>query len=148
MDMAAILVIDSEETVRAVVSRILNTAGHQVRATGDFRAALKMLRESRTDLVLTNVFLQGIAGRDAMAALKREFPGIRVLMVSGLPDDESIRELQSETRFDVFPKPFKAGLLVDKVSEMLHDGDGAVSEPKAYEVRNAGSSDGPLTTGE
>jgi DNA-binding NtrC family response regulator len=146
--MASILVIDSEETVRTVVSRILNTAGHQVRATGDFSDAIRILRQSSTDLVLTNVFLQGITGREAIAALRNEFPGIRVLMVSGLPDDESIRELQMESRFDVFPKPFKASLLVDKVSEMLHDTDGALKQPKAYGMGGTGVSDGrPQTTG-
>jgi len=78
-----------------------------------------MLRDSSADIVVTNVFLQGISGREAMAALKSQFSQVPVLMVSGLPDDEIIREWRDDDRFDVFPKPFRSNMLVEKVSEML-----------------------------
>ncbi len=117
--MADIVIVDSEETVRSVVERILLRAGHSVRATGDFNEALKILRESRADLVLTNVFLRGIAGHDAMLRLKSDFPGIPVLMMSGVPDESVIGEWSQQTQFDIFPKPFMPDSLVQKVDELL-----------------------------
>ncbi len=117
--MAQILLIDSEHTVRSVVGRILESAGHSVRATGEFREALQMLHKSPADLVVTNVYLNGITGHDAMHCLREEFPTTRVLMVSGLPDEKSIAEWAGESRFDIFPKPFRPNSLVEKVEQML-----------------------------
>ena len=113
------MVIDSEPTVRTVMATILERAGYGVRATGEFNKALEMLRAQRPDLVVTNVFLRGIAGHDAMHAIKESFPGLPVLMVSGLPDEEVIATWTEETGFDVFPKPFRSDSLVEKVRQVL-----------------------------
>jgi DNA-binding NtrC family response regulator len=80
--MASIVVIDSEVTVRSVMVTILQGAGYTVRATGEFDNAVEWIRESTPDLVITNVFLRGIAGHDAMKKLRSEFQGLPVLMVS------------------------------------------------------------------
>jgi DNA-binding NtrC family response regulator len=122
--MASLVVIDSEETVRSVMVRILEgKGGYGVRATGDFNEALEWVRDSKPDLVLTNVFLRGITGHDAMMKLRNEFPDVPVLMVSGLPDESVIQNWLGEAGFDVFPKPFTHQLLLDKVRRVL-DGDG------------------------
>jgi DNA-binding NtrC family response regulator len=117
--MATIVVIDSEDTVRTVVATILARHGHTVRAFGDLEEALAVIRKSEPQLVLTNVFLRGITGHDAMLKLRGEFPELPVLMVSGLPDDDVIREWTGEPKFDVFPKPFTASSLLSKVSSLL-----------------------------
>ena len=116
-----IVVVDAERAVRSTVSNILKRAGYAVHAAGEFRQALQMIESSRPDLVLTNVFLNGITGRDAIHQIKDRCPDVRVLMVSGLPDDEAIRELTKTDRFDVFPKPFKASDLIAKVKQVLQD---------------------------
>ncbi len=117
--MANILVIDSEPTVRTVISRILERGGHSISSTGQFEQAIEMLRKEPQDLVVTNVFLRGIAGHDAMFILKREFPSVPVLMVSGLPDERVIAEWVGEPGFDVFPKPFASDDLLRKVTQVL-----------------------------
>jgi two-component system nitrogen regulation response regulator NtrX len=117
---AYIVVIDSEETVRSVIARILEfKGGYTVRATGEFTQALEWVREKLPDLVVTNVFLRGIAGHDAMRKLRSEFPELPVLMVSGLPDESVIRDWIGETRFDIFPKPFTCDHLLEKVRQMI-----------------------------
>ena len=118
--MAHILVIDAEPTVRSIVVKILQRAGHAVRATGDFQEAVTLLHGLPADLVVTNVFLNGITGHQAMLKLKHQFPRIRVLMISGLPDEDSVAAWAGEeSRFDVFPKPFAPNSLVEKVQQML-----------------------------
>ena len=114
-----IMVIDSEPTVRTVVTTILERAGYQVKNTGDFAEALELLRQRKPDLVLTNVFLRGITGHDAMHRLKQEFPDLNVLMVSGLPDESVIKSWASEPNFDIFPKPFTSEALLAKVTGIL-----------------------------
>jgi DNA-binding NtrC family response regulator len=71
--------------------------------------------------VLTNVFLNGITGCEAMRQIKDRYPDVRVLMVSGVPDDVAILESSKMDGFDVFPKPFKARDLVAKVQQVLQD---------------------------
>jgi DNA-binding NtrC family response regulator len=116
-----IVVVDAEPAVRSTLINILKRAGYSVQAAGEFEEALRIIESSRPDLVLTNVFLNGISGRDAIHQIKNRCPGVRVLMVSGVPDDEVIQESSTMDGFDVFPKPFKAGDLVAKVQKVLQD---------------------------
>jgi DNA-binding NtrC family response regulator len=117
----SIVVVDAEPAVRSTLSKILERAGYAVHATGEFRQALQMIESSHPDLVLTNVFLNGITGREAIHQIKDRCPDVRVLMVSGVPDEEAIRESSKLDGFDVFPKPFKAGDLIAKVQQVLQD---------------------------
>ena len=119
MPSESIVVIDSEPIVRNVMTEILRRAGYEVRATGEPDTAFEMVRQSAPDLVITNVFLRGLRGHDAMQRLRSEFPAVRVLMVSGLPDDEVIRNWTNTDGFDAFPKPFTAAALKAKVKEVL-----------------------------
>jgi len=114
-----IVVIDAEPLVRSVVTSILEREGYEVESAADFESGLDLVRTVRPALVLTNVVLPGITGHDAMHQLKEEFPYLQVLMVSGLPDHSAIRDWIKETRFDTFPKPFKASELVAKVRGVL-----------------------------
>jgi CheY-like chemotaxis protein len=108
MPSESIVVIDSEPIVRNVMSEILSRVGYQVRATGEPKTRLEMVRQARPDLVITNVFLRGARGQDVIRRLRSEFPDLRILMVSGLPDDEVIRTWTNQDGFDAFPKPFTA----------------------------------------
>ena len=121
--MASILVVDSEPLVRSITARILERAGHTVYSTQIFGEAINILRSKEPDLVLTNVYLQGITGHDAMARIKEEFPSVPVLMMTGLPDEQEIAEWTKKTGFDIFPKPFTVESLLEKVNKLLgHDG--------------------------
>jgi len=101
------------------MTAILLRAGYQVRDTGEPDAAVEMIRQSRPDLVITNVFLKETRGHDVIQRLRSEFPELRVLLVSGLPDDEIVRRWANKDGFDAFPKPFTAGALKEKVREVL-----------------------------
>jgi CheY-like chemotaxis protein len=117
--MKYIVVIDAEPTVRKVISNIVGRAGYRVAATGDFEQAIELLRTELPDLVVTNVFLNGITGHDAMLALKNNFPQLPVLMVSGLPDEKTIEDWAKKPGFDVFPKPFLPKDLIQKIDGIL-----------------------------
>src|SRR4051812_26242639 len=105
---ANIVVIDAEPVVRKVITLILESNGHAVQAASDFHSGLEMVRSTRPELVITNVFLPEISGRDAMLRIREEFPELRVLMVSGLPNDPAILEWTQQRGFDTFPKPFRS----------------------------------------
>ena len=123
-----IVVVDAEPTVRSVVTTILTRAGYVVDTASDIEAALKALEGPLPDLLVTNVYLPGLAGHEAMHLFKQRCPGLKVLMVSGLPDDRVIQRWVGEDGFDVFPKPFTAQALIEKVRQ-------TISKPNPARIR-------------
>jgi DNA-binding NtrC family response regulator len=127
MVMPRIVILDAEPVVRSVVTAILERDGYTVEQASTLGAALEVVNKKPPDLVLTNVYLPGVTGHDAMEMIKKACPNIPVLMVSGLPDSEVIEEWVGRTGFDTFPKPFAAQDLLDKVHSILGkpvDGEG------------------------
>ena len=117
---ARIVIVDAEPTVRTVVSLILNRAGYEVSATENIQTALNLCRTWGPALVLTNVYLPGITGHEALRLLKEECPKVPVLMMSGLPDAPVIQRWMTEDGFNIFPKPFTPEQLTAKVREILN----------------------------
>src|SRR4051812_4443462 len=117
MAKAKIVVVDGEPIVRTVVTNILVQAGYSVEATADYKHALERCKDNPPNLVLTNVMLPGITGHDAMRLFRANCPGVPVLMVAGLPSEPTIDHWINEDGFDLFPKPFTAGMLVSKIEE-------------------------------
>ncbi len=111
--------MDAEPIVRSTVQSILERAGYQVTGTDSVDKALAVIRMDAPDLLITNVSLPGITGHEAMRKFREENSNIPVLMVSGLPDSQVIREWVTEIGFDAFPKPFAASQLVEKVRNVL-----------------------------
>lgn len=116
---STILLIDAEPVVRTVVTRILERDGHTVHATGDVQEALRMVKASAPDLLLTNVFLPTMRGHDVAILMRSIRPKLPVLMVSGLPDDELTYDMTKGDGIEPFPKPFTAEALTEKVNELL-----------------------------
>ena len=114
-----ILVVDAEPNVRSVIRTILERDGYHILDFADVQSALISIRKTRPALILTNVYLPGITGHEAMKLFKLQCPDVPVMMVSGLPDSEVIQQWAGQAGFDVFPKPFTAGELIDKVRRTL-----------------------------
>jgi two-component system response regulator FlrC len=114
-----IVLVDPEPVVRDTIKTILERDGYEVAPADDPRAALEVIRRESVALIITNVNLPGMSGHDAMKLFKESCPGVPVLMVSGLPDCETIKHWMAEDGFDAFPKPFSARQLADKVRQVL-----------------------------
>ena len=114
-----IVVLDAEPVVRSVVSDILERGGYAVQAIETLQDAIGIVKDMPPDLLITNVNLPGVSGMDAMKLLKGICPDLRVLMVSGLPEQAVIDEFFGRDGFETFPKPFRAEELLDKVRTMI-----------------------------
>jgi DNA-binding response OmpR family regulator len=116
---ARIVVLDGEPIVRSVIAKILKHGGYTVEEAGTVEAAVEIVKSAPPDLLLTNVSLPGISGRDAMRLIRSLRPDLPVLMVSGLPEEDIIHEWAGrDDGFDTFPKPFTAQELLNKVRLM------------------------------
>lgn len=99
MPSESIIVIDSEPIVRNVITEILCRAGYQIQATGDPQTATQMVRHTRPDLVITNVFLKGLRSHDVMQQLRSEFP---IFVSCWFPDSRTMKSSEpGRTRTDL-----------------------------------------------
>ncbi|HUO27942.1 MAG TPA: response regulator [Bryobacteraceae bacterium] len=114
-----ILLFHAAPVVRKVIREILEHEGYLVRATGDLGIAVDMIRESPPDLLVVDVYVAHLDGRDAARYLCQKNPGMRVLMVAGMPADQRVEERTTGEGFLVFPRPFAPAELAAKVKEIF-----------------------------
>ena len=117
---SSILVLDLEPLVRSVITSILETEGYEVKTCADLQNALETAKTFQPALVLTNIYVPGTTGHEAAKALRAACPDVSVLMVTGLPDDEQVRNRTAgDEQYEFFPKPFTAKELRRKVKQMI-----------------------------
>src|SRR6266480_7335134 len=81
--MARIIVIDDNDAARSTMRRVLEKTGHEVLEASDGNAGLKLLTETGARLVITDIFMPGQDGIVTLRRIRKEFPGVRVIAVSG-----------------------------------------------------------------
>lgn len=78
-----VLVIDDELDVRDAIKRVLDRAGYSVRTTDAAAEALVELRRCPADVVITDIIMPKINGVEAIESIRREFPSMRIIAISG-----------------------------------------------------------------
>jgi DNA-binding NtrC family response regulator len=116
---ATILLLVSDQLVRAVIQEKLEGEGYLVLPTGDLGTAVGRLRDCTPNLLITHSYVSSMPGHDAAKYLGKKCPHMRVLMVGGLLDDDRLRYRATLAGFEVFPKPYSAAQLLEKVKEVL-----------------------------
>jgi signal transduction histidine kinase len=115
---ASILVVDDDDDVRDLVVAMLEELGYRVTAAENGRAALELLsRDSRFDLLLTDVFMPGLSGIDVVHAVRDLGCAPRVLYATGFADLGAYRPgLEGE---DMIRKPYRMADLAARVDRAL-----------------------------
>ena len=120
--MASILLIEDNELVRGFLRAVLEQQGHAVTEAGQGRAALQRLRQSPFDLVLTDIYMPDCDGLEVIMTLRREFPSIRIVAMSGGSGDRNLlaaaRQLGAQ---EVLEKPISIDGLLKVVAAALSD---------------------------
>ena len=116
-----VLVVEDQPEVRGYAAAALRAYGYQVmQAASADEALLLWERESaRIALILTDVVMPGLSGRDLVDRLKKLRPGIKVLFMSGYTDDTVVHHGVLRREAEFIQKPFGPGELAVKVREML-----------------------------
>jgi len=116
---ARILVIDDEESVRSVLSRILSQVNHQVTVAKDGGEGLQLFREKEFDIVLTDLGMPDMSGWEVCKAIKEISSWIPVGMITGwgMVLDERKKE---ESGLDfIISKPFDFSTILKLVDETM-----------------------------
>jgi DNA-binding NtrC family response regulator len=114
-----ILLLASDSGIRGAISEALESKGYFVLATSEIGGAVKWVKECTLDLLMVGHYTENISGHDAAKYLRGLCPGIPVLLVGGLLNDPGLENREALLNFEVFPKPYKAVELLDKVKEVL-----------------------------
>jgi two-component system cell cycle sensor histidine kinase/response regulator CckA len=116
-----ILLVEDEAPLRRLVSEVLAESGYVVVAASNGEEAIRVSDERSArgepiDLVVTDVVMPGMSGRQLATLVRRSWPSVRVLLMSGYDDDAS--------RGDdpVLAKPFSASVIARRVREVLDEG--------------------------
>jgi len=112
-----VLVVDDEPVLRAIVREILHEEGYAVIEAADGRAMLEIAARERPDLVLMDVMMPGIDGREAYRQLRShpEHRDIPVVMMSA-----GVRPIRLDPSIAGFmAKPFELTQLVDLVARLI-----------------------------
>lgn len=118
----ALLIDDEEELVTTLVER-LGYRGVEAEYALDGYSALLMMREGDFDVVLLDLKLPGMGGREVLKRLCRDYPHVPVLLISGHGGLESEIEAGIEGAFDYLLKPVQVEDLIAKMREAVSGND-------------------------
>jgi len=104
---STILLVEDDASVRRVVAYMLQSAGYPVVEAGDGHAALVAIREhgAPIDVLITDLVMPRMGGRELARALRGVFPALPVLFMSGYADDVALRRGLVESHEILLPKP-------------------------------------------
>jgi CheY-like chemotaxis protein len=116
-----ILLVEDEEIVRKMSREILQKTGYTVLEAPDGRAGLDlfMKEHSRIDLVVTDVVMPVMGGRELAERIDAVSPATKVLFMSGYTDDVVLRHGVQSGQMPMLAKPFSPAALTLKIREVL-----------------------------
>ncbi|KAA9387153.1 cell cycle histidine kinase CckA [Neorhizobium galegae] len=118
---AVVLLVEDEEAVRRGGKRMLETRGYTVHEAGSGTEALDIMEElqGKVDIVVSDVVMPEMDGPTLLTELRKIYPDMKFIFVSGYAEDAFARNLPADAKFGFLPKPFSLKQLAVAVREML-----------------------------
>ena len=116
--MAHLLVIEDDDTVRGLIRKMLEKAGHEVSEASDGEEGVRLFRQKAPDLVITDVPLPKKDGLEVIQQLRNEFPEVKIIVITTHVLQILSRALQLGARY-AFTKPFRMKKFLAAVEEVL-----------------------------
>jgi PAS domain S-box-containing protein len=117
----AVLVVEDEASVRMIIGRVLREQGYQVleAAHGGDALAIAADPATRIDLILADVVMPGLGGRELATRLAERRPGVPILFTSGYTGHDVVERGLIERDWPFLPKPVAPETLARKVRDLL-----------------------------
>ncbi len=120
---ARLLVVDDEDIVRDTLKKVLKKLGYSVHACRNGREAVKFYKKSwqEVDLILLDMIMPGMGGKEAFLAMKKINPAIKAFLISGYSLSDETRHLLDEGVLGFIQKPYSVGELSQRIAEGLSE---------------------------
>jgi two-component system nitrogen regulation response regulator NtrX len=115
--MSRVLIIDDEPSIREILTEILKDEGYDVLDAEDGIKGLALCKTEVIDLILLDVWLPNMGGIDVLAELKKEYPEIEVVVISGHANIDMAVKAVKLGAFDFLEKP----LSLEKVTTIIRN---------------------------
>lgn len=142
-----VLVVEDDANLRRLVVNMLTHGGFETLAVGTATEGLSLIREHQGafDLAVLDMMMPGMSGLDLASDIEREYPGLKILYMSGFVGSLAADALARRTPERVLLKPFTEQTLLERVRSLLdnepqREEPGRAPQPPAQAV-------GKLTSG-
>ncbi|MEO6843364.1 MAG: PAS domain-containing protein [Bradyrhizobium sp.] len=117
-----VLVVEDESVVRGVILEMLEEQGYRTLEASDGPAGLRILRtDARIDLLVTDVGLPGMNGRQLADQAREMRPGLKILFITGYAESVAMADGFLQPGMEMITKPFDLGNLSRRVRTMVSD---------------------------
>ena len=120
-----VLLVEDEKMVRELAERILTEFGYKVLVAENGEVAKQIFEQQKEkiQIVVTDIIMPGISGRDLAAHIKKENPDIKLLYISGYSDEAILHHNKIDNGSEFLQKPFTAQKFVRRVRQILDEND-------------------------
>jgi DNA-binding NarL/FixJ family response regulator len=135
MQPAKVLIVDDHVLFRRGVRKAIEPEENfeVVGEAGDGREALAKARELKPDLILMDIKMPHCSGLEAVSAIKRELPRVKIIMLTVYDKDENLLEALKRGAGGFLSKNVRAKDLLDALREVMRGGT-AIAEPRAEKI--------------
>jgi DNA-binding response OmpR family regulator len=138
--MPRILVVDDQADVRRMISIVLRVNGFDITEAASGAAGLKEFENSRFDLVIVDIFLQGTNGLDVIRVMRERIPDLPAVAISGMTTPDVVSGSPDLANIVCLQKPFRPNELVRAIEAArglsrpsgggdIHVADAAIPSP-------------------
>jgi CheY-like chemotaxis protein len=118
-----VLVVEDEPAVRELVVDVLEELGYRAVEAGDGVVGLKLLEsDMRVDLLVTDMGLPGLNGRDLAGAARKLRPDLKVLFMTGYAENATLANGFLDPGMQMMTKPFAIDALATRIRDMIESG--------------------------
>ena len=141
--MATLLIVDDDNAIRDTLAELLSSS-NECHTADRAEQALAYLELENYDVVLTDISMPGLSGREVLKRVQENHPGTPVIVISANSDAEAAEELLTMGAFAYLTKPFQLEVVEDTVVRALarrqelrtadQEEDNSNGEPPALEI--------------
>jgi len=119
----SVLIVDDESSVRESLEKVLSKSGYATTTASSGNEALKVLSKQRVDIVLSDLKMSDGDGFELLRNIKKEYPQIEVILLTGYGTVEKAVEAMKEGAYDFITKPFKKAAILSTVERAIEKQD-------------------------
>ncbi|MBU2548792.1 MAG: response regulator [Proteobacteria bacterium] len=115
-----VLVVDDEESVRFLLKSFLNQAGYQCSTAASAEAALRLMKNFKMDVVITDILMPGLNGIELLERIKAQYAS-DVIVMTGNPRGLDYKDVIEKGASDFLLKPFRNNELLIRLKRVIRE---------------------------